>query len=146
MKFRTQYSKPSKVSLSCPEPSKAQQAFKDECDINQMLAKFKLTGQVAGPVRIPQYADYSDAVDFRTSMEVLRQASESFQSLSLDVRRRFGNDPQQFLEFCNDPKNVDDMIKLGLAVKRPEPPSPAKPAVGGEPGAAGGAKPPGDAA
>jgi len=30
---------------------------------------------------------------------------------------RFENDPAKFLEFVNDPKNDEDLIKMGLATK-----------------------------
>lgn len=44
------------------------------------------------------------------------------------MRKRFANDPAEFLAFINDPENSQEAIKLGLAIEAvPEPtPEPQK--------------------
>lgn len=97
-------------------PDKTVQSEKENCDINVIMRRFRVTGQMPpGSVRLPEYADYSEVTDFHTAMNVVRAAREDFMALPADVRKRFGNDPQNFLEFCGDPNNVDEMIKMGLA-------------------------------
>lgn len=97
------------------EPSKTIQSGKDDADINVIVRRFNVTGQLPPPGRIPQYGDYTGVTDFHTAMNVVRQAEEAFLSLPAVVRLRFGNDPQQFLEFCQDSKNNDELRKMGLA-------------------------------
>ena len=36
-------------------------------------------------------------------------------------RERFNYNPELFLSFINNPKNVDEMVRLGILVKREEP-------------------------
>jgi len=97
-------------------PPKTVQSEKDNCDINVILRRFKVTGQMPpGSMRMPTYGDYDAAGDFQSAMNVIREAQEQFAALPSGVRARFGNDPQQFLEFCSKAENVDEMLKMGLA-------------------------------
>lgn len=129
MKFHTPYSGSfNDPVLECTDPSRTQQQFKDEVDINHQLAKFKVTGQMVGSVVPPEYADYEHVMDFRSSLDALNHARRSFLQLPAEVRRRFGHDPQTFLEFCSSPDNLPEMRKMGLAV--PLPAEPAVPAAG----------------
>ena len=43
--------------------------------------------------------------------------SAAFDDLSADVRRKFDNDPQQFLEYVNNPDNRESLYDLGLAIR-----------------------------
>lgn len=98
------------------------QSQKEEADINTIVRRFGLTGQLPSSVRVPQYGDFENALDFRQSMNAIRQAEESFMELPADVRAKFHNDPQELLEFCGEldsegkPKNLVEMRKMGLAV------------------------------
>lgn len=118
--FATQYDEPKHVVTSCPEPSLAQQSFKDEVDINYLLEKFKVTGQMPQGLRLPTYGDFSGVNDYQTAMNALITARDAFMQLPAQMRSEFGNDPQKFLEYCSDPNNLDDMVKRGLAVIPPE--------------------------
>ncbi|QXP08056.1 MAG: internal scaffolding protein [Arizlama microvirus] len=51
-------------------------------------------------------------------MNIVALANEQFANLSAHVRKRFQNDPQEFLQFTSDPENLPEMVKLGLAIKR----------------------------
>ena len=108
------------TALDCGDESVTQQCFKDECDINILLAKFAVTGQLPDNVRVPQYVDFEETFDFQSSMNVIRAAEEAFAAMPADVRDRFQNDPGRFLEFANDASNYDEALKMGLAIKRPE--------------------------
>lgn len=110
-------------ALYCEEASRTKQQFKEECDINTIVRRFNLTGELPSDVRAPQYADFEEAIDFHTAMNAIAMAHESFEQMPSDVRSRFNNDTGLFVDFCNDPKNVDEMIKMGLAVKREQVPS-----------------------
>lgn len=101
------------------DPSRTIQSGKDEADINVIMQRFGVTGMVSSSIRVPTYGDYDTVSDFQTAMNVLRQAEESFLELPSNVRDRFGNSPQAFLEFASNPENIDVLRKWGLAKALP---------------------------
>lgn len=108
-------------------PSKTKQSFKEECDINTIVRRFGLTGELPSNVRMPQYGDFEEVMDYHTAMNAIRAAQESFQAMPAEVRARFGNDPGRFVDFCSDEANREEARKLGLlrpgeapAAKAPE--------------------------
>jgi len=100
--------------LSCPEPTLAQQSFKDECDINTILERFAVTGELPNNVRMPQYGDFTGISDYQSALNAVIAADDSFMQLPASIRARFDNDPALFVEFCGDESNRDEAIKLGL--------------------------------
>ena len=107
------------TGLLCLDPSLAVQSQKDEADINTIVRNFGVTGRIPEGVRVPSYGDFDLANDYRTCLEAIREAEASFMAMPADVRTRFDNDPQLFLEFCADSNNLAEMRKLGLAVPAP---------------------------
>lgn len=94
------------------------QSAKEECDINVIVRRFGLTKVLPDVPLPPTYADFTEAGDFRESMEAIRMAKESFMQLPADVRSKFRNDPGAFVDFCSDPENLDEMREMGLAVPK----------------------------
>lgn len=113
------------TGLACADDSLAVQSAKDETDINTIVRRFGLTGELPGDVDMPQSGDYSGVGDFHSAMNVVRKAQEEFLRVPADIRARFLNDPQRFSDFFNDPVNQDEAIRLGLATRREVPPIPA---------------------
>jgi hypothetical protein len=110
--------------------SLTKQEFKEECDINHILARLQ-----DGPPR-PwtnppqlQYGDYANAPDFLNAQLLVKQAEDQFNALPAVARTRFRNDPATFLAFLNDPKNLDEARKLGLAKPAPVAPPPPPPST-----------------
>ena len=97
-----------------PEKDMTQQQYAEEVDINTIVKRFGLTGQLPQNLQMPVSGDFTDAVDFHTAMNVVRQAEEEFLRVPADVRERFGNDPGKLMAFLEDDKNRDEAIKLGL--------------------------------
>lgn len=95
-------------------PGRTKQAFKDECDINQIMARYKKTGAITHYARYQGEYGFAPAVDFREALETVRRGGEMFSELPADVRRRFDNDPAKFLEFVQEPANAAEMADLGL--------------------------------
>lgn len=127
IKFQSAYSEPYRGSdLECKDPSLAQQSFKDDADINVMLERFKVTGVMPQGVFMPTYGDFTGVSDYRTAREAMLKAEHAFMDMPFNVRARFDNDPQKFLEFCSDEKNREEAIRLGL-VPAPAVPAPAVP-------------------
>jgi len=95
-------------------PSRTQQSFRDECDINNILRKFNVTGQLPiGSVQ-PQYGDFSGITDYQSALNAVMAAQDSFLQLPAKVRARFDNDPALFVEFASDEANKDELKALGL--------------------------------
>lgn len=95
----------------------AKQAHKGECDLNIIVKRAIEQGT---PLPIQQqpmlYKDFSSAPDYQTAMEIITKANSQFELLPAEHREHFGNDPTKFLEFVNNPQNLDQMVKIGLAV------------------------------
>nr|QJB20007.1 MAG: internal scaffolding protein [Microvirus sp.] len=105
---------------------RTKQSFKQECDVNQIMKRFKRAnagasfldryqGYLSG-----QFGDFSNVVDYRTALDQVRQANDVFDRLPAIVRKRFGNDAAAFLDFVHDPSNQGEMVKMGLANAKPE--------------------------
>lgn len=122
MKFYTRYVTPPEVSLEFKKPSMTEQHFKDECDINNIVAQYQQTGVMPQGSREPLFGDFSEfPQDLQASQAFFDEAAERFMQLSSDIRKRFGNDPVQLLSFLHDEKNREEAISLGL-VNAPAPP------------------------
>ena len=74
-----------------------------------------MTGVLPQGVKLPTYGDFSGVGDFRSAMQAVVSAQDEFMKLPANLRNRFGNSPQAFLEFCSDPSNKDELVKLGLS-------------------------------
>lgn len=97
------------------DPTRTQQQFKDEVDVNNIMKKYIDTGVVTHlNQRSGRYADLTTAKDYFESMNVIAQAGEAFDQLPATMRKRFDNDPAKLLEFIHDPNNYDEGVKLGL--------------------------------
>lgn len=109
-----------RVQYVTAELTMTQQHFKDECDINKILAKYAKTGQLPDMIKKnPIYGDFAESVDYHEAMNTMLLAQEQFANLPAEVRKRFQNEPQEFLEFANNPENLHEMVKLGLATYKP---------------------------
>lgn len=100
------------------EKSLTQQNQKEESDINNIVRKFGLTGQLPSNLRVPQYGDFSDITDYQSALNAVMKADEAFFKLPAQIRSRFENDPEQFVEFCLDDNNRAEAEKLGLVIKK----------------------------
>lgn len=107
-----------KSGLQCDDDSLTQQQFKEESDINTIVNRFLKSGVLPNPVNMPQYVDYEGVFDFQSAMNVVRQADENFMRMDANVRARFNNSPQEFLEFFGNPNNSEEAIRLGLALPK----------------------------
>jgi len=155
--FITAYGPKNRVQLVKGERTgRTKQAFKDQCDINFILARFTKTRVVEWLNSAqPQYGDVT-GFDFQHAMDLVVKAKQQFMDLPAKIRTQFDNDPAKFLDFVDDPTNVEQMRAMGLMKPRDAapatppapPPSSTAPAGSGEAGAASAkpAKPAGGAA
>lgn len=104
--------------LTCEGESLTKQSFKAECDINEIVRRFGLTGELPIGVRAPTYGDFADVFDYHSAMNAIARAGEAFDAMPAEVRARFHNDPGEFLEFVNNDGNRDEAVKLGLVLPK----------------------------
>lgn len=97
------------------DPSMTVQSMAEDVDLNVIMRRFGVTGKMPEDFRPMAYGDFSEVFDFRSAQNALIDARERFMSLPAEVRARFGNDPQLLLEFCENPGNIDELRKMGLA-------------------------------
>lgn len=106
------------------EPSCTLQEFRDESDINNLVARYKQTGafydalaarnQGAQP-RVPLFEDVSEIPDFAAAQEIINQGKEAFEALPPSVRSAFSNSPELFLAFVTEnAKNPEMLRKVGV--------------------------------
>lgn len=109
--------------------SKTKQAFKEECDINNIVAKFMRTGVIDHVSRSQvRYGDYTYVTEnhYQESLNTVLSAQNAFAQLPAKIRDRFSNDPTEFLKFVADSKNKKEAQELGLIAPDPAPaPAPA---------------------
>lgn len=103
--------------LECKDPSLADQAGAADTDINTIVRRFNLTGELPLTKRVPYpYAvDVDEILDYRTCLDRINAAAASFASLPAHVRSEFENDPGKFVTFAENPDNLEKMREWGLA-------------------------------
>ena len=101
--------------LECTTPSRTHQEFKDECDINRIMAQSVKTGVVPQKINPGEYGDFSDVEDFQAAQELIKRSEAQFAAFSSTVRTRFDNSPAKFLEFVHSRDCTADVLHdLGL--------------------------------
>lgn len=107
-------------------PSRTQQQFRTDADINVIAKRFGLDRQPmpVAPIDPAYYGDFTGAPDLRTVLDNVRDAREHFMALPPKLRARFHNKPAELWEFVNDPENADEAVRLGLLARAPAPPAP----------------------
>lgn len=112
--------------------SRTEQAHANDVDINQIMAKAQ-AGQHSDYIK-DHGGEYMDAtsVDFFEAQIVVANANSLFADLPSAIRNKFDNNPGDFLDFVQNPENLEEMYDLKLAVRpivpiEPTPPAPIEP-------------------
>ncbi|CRH92569.1 scaffolding protein [Chlamydia trachomatis] len=123
MEFNSRYSVTGeKPGITFDQPSQTLQSFKDDADINCIIARFQNTGVLVDPTvpvsRTPQFGDYSDLPTYQEAQNVIVAANNAFNALSAKIRERFGNDPAAYFDFVQSLKegseDYAEAIRLGI--------------------------------
>lgn len=112
------------TGLLCEDDSLAIQSAEEESNINTIVRKFGLTGELPGDVAMPKSGDFTNIPDFHSAMNLIRKTQEEFLRVPAEIRARFSNDPQVFMAFVEDDANYEEAKRLGLLrapVSAPEP-------------------------
>lgn len=120
--IRSAYSLKAKISLTFTGNGRTKQSHKAECDINQILARYKKTGTLDFQQKHePQYGDVT-ALEFQSAQLMIAEAKGLFAAMPAHLRHRFDNEPAKFLAFVQDDRNKAEAEELGLLKVKPAEP------------------------
>lgn len=95
--------------------SRAKQSFRQETDINSIMAKYHATGMLERVNRaVPRYGDFSSVDDYQGCLDKIQEADRQFNELPSAVRDHVDNDPAEFLRMALDPEREQELRDLGL--------------------------------
>lgn len=101
-------------ALHCEDASLAQQHFKDECDINNILRQFNVTGLLPENPLSPRYGDFTGISDYKTALDRVIAADQEFLNLPAQIRAQFDNEPANLIAFLDNEENRSEAERLGL--------------------------------
>jgi len=105
----------------CVGDDRTKQSFKEQCDINSIVAKGRARGFIEHINSRPAfYDDVSNVPSYQEALQIVIDADTAFMSLPAKVRERFGNDPGKMIDFIQDENNIKESRDLGLVKKEPE--------------------------
>lgn len=114
---------PPSKPLSCPEPSLTRQSDAFMTDINYIMEKYQKTGYLPPLNRDVFFADVTNVTSFNDALTIVHGIEDTFMQLPAHVRKRFNNDPAQFIDFTNDAENLQEMRDMGLIKPEQERPT-----------------------
>lgn len=102
-----------------------EQHHKKFCDVNHILRQYDKTGLLTHINNArAHYGDFTQANEYREALDLVIAAQDAFQEVPSAIRKRFGNDPGEFMEFVTNPENADEARKMGLLDPLPVPQAP----------------------
>lgn len=109
--------------LSCPEPTLAQQQYKEQANITNIVNKYLKTGLVNMNTSPPLPDEFTAITDFHTAMNIVKRGEQAFNELPSQIRNEFENDAGAFLNALHNPANKEKFQKLGILNTPIEPPT-----------------------
>lgn len=95
--------------------SRTKQSATDGTDINKIVAKHALTGELTHiSEAIGEYRDLSGVLDIKDALDVVASAQSMFNELPAEVRKECRHDVANFLPFIDDEENLEKCIDFGL--------------------------------
>lgn len=99
-------------------PVITKQDGKAAADINNILANFKRTGDLASiNQKEPQYGDFSEAIEYDQALHLVRRTEEAFATWPSAIRDAANNDPSTALHMLADEAGRALLEQSGLPVK-----------------------------
>lgn len=91
------------------------QSFKDEVDVNNVVARFERTGVLPEPRGgEPLYLDVAEFPSYQEAMARVREVESFFAGLPAETREAFDNDAVAFADWAMDEKNLEAAKQLGV--------------------------------
>lgn len=113
MEFQKAYRETERPTVNTGE-GLTEQAHKRETDINYILRDYERTGFIKHAKQHQGTYDDISVQDFQEAMFIVKQAQNMFSELPGAVKKRFSNDPREFLSFVQNPANLEEMGRLGI--------------------------------
>jgi len=102
------------TGLACEDLSLTIQADAKDADINEIVRRFGITGELPQGVAVPQYGDFLGVYDYQTALNQIKRSEAAFMAFPADVRARFHHDVAEFLDWGLNPDNLAEATKLGI--------------------------------
>lgn len=118
-KPRSRTSPPPRSKTVIEGPSKTQQNFKEEANINTMVRKHLQSPNRMGAMGNPmatrrlQFGEVP-AESYHEMLNKVTDVQNLFRTIPSRIRGRFNNNPYQLLRWLEVPENRDEAVKLGL--------------------------------
>lgn len=126
------------TGLTCRDPSKTQQQFASDADINNILAKFLKTGEppaMTGPAR---YLDIGEEADLQDVIVTAHEVQEAWDTLPQAAKDLLGS-PARFTTYVESAiarGDIEALERIDLVKPKEKAPEPQTP-PGGTPAPAG---------
>lgn len=116
------------------QESLTEQCHKDKCRIQNILARHVATG-VLDHVNQTRglWEDMTLAPDFTEAQNIVASAMSMFENVPSHIRDAMNNDPATYMEFMQNPENIEEIEEFGLDSSHLTPPEvtpdPSTPAI-----------------
>lgn len=116
--FYSRYNPPPSPSFLFENESMTQQQFKDDCDVNNIIARLPVGGQLPVDPRLV-YADVADIpTDLMRMRDYINDAYAKFEEIPASIRDKYGHDPlavlagyqQELINETKVPEKVTDTV------------------------------------
>lgn len=127
-KFYTKFAPPPCDGIDFTDsPSLAKQEFEAECNINNILAKFKVTGVLVDPsvrsLRQPMFLDCTQVPDLETYHNRLNACKQAFEDLPKEIQEAFGYDARIAMQWLSNASDRQVVQLFDQLVPKPVAPS-----------------------
>jgi phage internal scaffolding protein len=114
VKIKNAYTVSERVVTENKGPTLTKQEFKKDTDLNVIMRKFQVTGALDHVTM--HSGNYGDAspLDYHQAKTIIANANSMFEDLPSNIRNRFDNQPEKFLEFVQTESNYDEAKELGI--------------------------------
>lgn len=128
MQIKTRFSEKSRTYGTVNnKPSMTQQNLTHQCNVNSIVQRYRKSGALPLNRQSGVFGDFSQAKSFHEAQNMLIAAQDAFMEIPASIRTRFNNNPQELINFMENPENQEEAYKLGLAdrpIKKEEPKPP----------------------
>lgn len=108
----------SRVRTPVGERSMTKQSFKDESDINKIVARHHAGQQVTHLNRAePRFGDFANSPSYKEQLDMVNQADMAFMDLPSKVREAAGNNAGVLLAMLDNPEDCRLLMDAGLSLE-----------------------------
>lgn len=115
MSIRTPEKVKRKVTTKIVGKALTEQCHAEHVKIQNIIASYRETGIVTHLAKWQgKYMDLPGTFDFKQAQDLIAEAGEMFLSVPSHIREQFENNPAKFVEFMQNPENIEKMEELGF--------------------------------